>query len=72
MIEGLVDAPLMLFWRNSGTLLIEADNEPMTNVSAGIMRESVVLGCASSCQSQRVPIGKLLNLQPILSGAAGS
>ena len=39
---------------------------------AGILRESVVLRCARSCQSQRAALGKLLNIKPILSGAAGS
>ena len=39
---------------------------------AGILRESVVLGCAQSCQSQRATLGKLLNIKPILSSGAGS
>src|SRR5256885_5416778 len=35
----------------------------MTPISAEVLRESVVLSCASWCQLQRAPLGKLLNLQ---------
>jgi hypothetical protein len=31
--------------------------------AAGDLRESVVLCCASSCQVQRAPLGRLLKLQ---------
>ena len=40
--------------------------------AAGMLRELVVLGCASSCQLQRAPSAKLLNLQPSSSRLAGS
>ena len=39
----------------------------MTPISAGVLRESVVLSFASWCQLQRAPLGKLLNLQANLS-----
>jgi hypothetical protein len=32
-------------------------------MTAGFLRESVVLSCASWCQLQRAPLGKLLKLQ---------
>jgi hypothetical protein len=39
---------------------------------AGNLRDSVVLGCASSCQAATGALGKLLNLQISLSQGLGS
>lgn len=37
--------------------------------AAGDLRESVVLSCASWCQLQRAPLGKLLKLQADMARA---
>ena len=39
----------------------------MTPISARVLRQSVVLSCASWCQLQRAPLGKWLNLHVTLS-----